>query len=45
MHSARRQCPDRLRRASFEELAYVPLAPGEHLNKFVSLPIARDWPS
>jgi hypothetical protein len=35
------QCPDRLRKAFLGEPAYVQLNAGEHLYKFVSIPIAR----
>jgi hypothetical protein len=34
--------PDRLRNAFLDEPAHVALMPGEHLYKFVSLPIARE---
>jgi hypothetical protein len=36
------RCPDHLRRAFLDEPAHVTLLPGEHLYKFVSLPILRD---
>jgi hypothetical protein len=35
------RCPDRLRQAFLDEPTYVPLSPGEHLYKFVSIPIVR----
>jgi hypothetical protein len=34
-------CPDRLRGAFLDEPAYVEVPPGEHLYKFVSIPIVR----
>ena len=34
-------CPDHLRSAFLEEPTHVQLHPGEHLYKFVSLPIVR----
>jgi hypothetical protein len=42
MSDSRPQCPENLRRAFLGEPTYVPLQPGEHLYKFVSLPIVRD---
>ena len=41
MADPRRRCPDQLRKAFLDEPVYVALAPGEHLYKFVSLPIVR----
>ena len=35
-------CPDHLRKAFLEEPTYVPLVPGAHLYKFVSIPIVRE---
>jgi hypothetical protein len=40
-HNSRSQCPEHLRRAFLGEPAYVQLPPGEHLYKFVSIPIMR----
>jgi hypothetical protein len=37
-----KQCPERLRNAFLAEPTYVELMPGEHLYKFVSIPIVRD---
>jgi hypothetical protein len=42
MTTAPRQCPDHLRKEFLDEPTYVALAPGEHLYKFVSLPILRE---
>jgi len=35
-------CPEHLRKAFLEAPDYVKLAPGEHLYKFVSIPIMRE---
>jgi hypothetical protein len=37
-----RQLPGRLRNAFLDEPSYVSLMPGEHLYKFVSVPIVRE---
>lgn len=42
MTTARRPCPGHLRSAFLDEPARVSLLPGEHLYKFVSLPIVRE---
>jgi hypothetical protein len=42
MTTAPRQCPAHLRKDFLDEPTYVSLAPGEHLYKFVSLPIVRE---
>jgi hypothetical protein len=36
-----RQCPEWLRKAFIDDPTYVELMPGEHLYKFVSIPIVR----
>jgi hypothetical protein len=36
------RCPEHLRKAFLDEPAYVALTPGEHLYKFVSIPIVRE---
>lgn len=38
---SRPQCPESLRKAFLGEPTYVQLRPGEHLYKFVSIPIVR----
>ena len=40
--TALHQCRPALRKAFLDNPTYVELAPGEHLYKFVSIPIARD---
>jgi hypothetical protein len=42
VQSARPRCPEHLRPAFIDEPAYVALAAGEHLYKFVSIPIVRE---
>ena len=42
LYTNRPRCPDHLRKAFLDEPSYVPLLPGEHLYKFVSIPIVRE---